>query len=200
MTKPILAVDIDEVLAAQAPSFIAYTNKKWGLELTIDDYHEHWGEIWKTDHDETLQRAKDYNLSGVMESMSHFEEAAAVLRRLAQCYQLVIITARRKELATITKTWIERCYPEVFTEIYHAGIWDSDHPDAATFTKAEICLEVGARYLIDDQVKHCNAAQVAGVQSVLFGDYPWSRGAEVADGVIRCADWLAVEEYFHDRA
>lgn len=200
MTKPVLAIDIDEVLAAQAPNFIRYTNEMWNQTLTIDDYHEHWGEIWQTDHDETLRRAEAYNKSGVMESMSHFEAAEPVLQRLAQVYTLVIVTARRKELSDVTKSWIGRCYPDIFTAIYHAGIWDTNHPDAATFTKADICLEVGASYLIDDQLKHCNAAQAVGVQAIMFGDYPWNAAAELAPGVVRCADWLAVEEYFNGHA
>ncbi len=196
---PIIAVDIDEVLAANAPSFIAYTNEQWGMNLTVDDYHEHWSELWKTDHEETMRRAKQYNFSGVLESMRHFEDAKAVLSALAQRYKLVIITARRKELASLTDEWITRHYAGLFSEIHHAQIWDSDHPDASTLTKADLCREVGAAYLIDDQSKHCNAAQQVGVQSILFGDYTWSRTAETAEGVVRCANWDTVLDYFNDQ-
>ncbi len=196
MNKKIIAVDIDEVLAANAPSFIKYTNNKWNMNLSVDDYHEHWAELWKTDHEETLRRAKQYNFSGAIESMSHFEDAKRVLNKLAHSFELVIITARRKELSQATQQWIEKHYPETFWNIYHAGIWDTEHVDAVTHTKADVCAEIGVSYLIDDQSKHCNAAQAAGVQAIMFGDYPWNRSDELFKGVVRCVDWDKVLEYF----
>lgn len=200
MAKKIIAVDIDEVLAANAPSFVSYTNKTWGMNLTLDDYHEHWAELWQTDHEETLRRAQEYNFSGAMESMGHFEDAATVLRELSDVYELVIVTARRKELAEITKQWIDHYYGGIFSDIHHAGIWDTEHPDAATYTKAQICNDVGACYLIDDQSKHCNAVQEAGVQAIMFGGYPWNRHDVIVDGVVRCDGWGAVREYFRDQS
>ena len=199
MTKKLIAVDIDEVLAANAPSFVAYTNQQWGMNLSVDDYHEHWAQLWKTDHDETLKRAKQYNHSGVMESMSHFEEANATLTQLTKQYRLVIVTARRKELAEITQQWIERHYAGIFSDIHHAGIWDTEHPEASTFTKADICTKIQASYLIDDQSKHCNAAQGVGIQAIMFGDYPWNRSEKLVEGVTRRANWHAVLEYFSGR-
>lgn len=200
MHKPVVAVDIDEVLAANAPSLVAYTNETWGMNLTVDDYHEHWAELWQTDHEETMRRAKQYNLSGVMESMGHFEDAKEVLVTLSEHYELIIVTARRREIAAVTKEWIERHYSGIFSDIHHAGIWDTEHPDASTYTKADICQEVGAAYLIDDQAKHCNAVQTAGIQAIMFGDYPWNRGSDLVEGVVRCRDWDKVGEYFSGRA
>lgn len=194
--KKIIAVDVDEVLAANAPSFVAYTNEKWGMGLTVDDYHEHWSELWQVDHAVAMQRAKDYNASHVIKSMGHFEEATAVLRKLSAKYELVVLTARRREMQDITAEWIHRHYGDVFSAIHHAGIWDDEHPDASTFTKADLCMELGVSYLIDDQSKHCNAVQSAGLQAIMFGDYPWNKHDQLVDGVVRCADWNAVDRYF----
>lgn len=200
MIKPIIAVDIDEVLALNAESFIAYTNQQWGMDLTIDDYHEHWAEIWKVDHDETIRRASEYNISGLHETMQHFEEAVAVLEALASKYKLIIVTARRQELAEKTERWIEARFSGIFSAVHYAGIWDTQRKDAVTFTKAGICLELGVNYLIDDQSKHCNAAQEAGIQAVMFGDYSWNRNDQLVDGVVRCADWIKVQEHFDGKA
>lgn len=200
MNKPVIAVDIDEVLASNAPSFIEYTNKKWGLNLTIDDYHEHWAELWGVDHEETRRRAAEYNLSGVVEVMPHKGEAVDVLKQLAKGYTLVITTARHRELTDITKKWIDTYYQGIFSDIHHVGIWDTAHPHANTFTKADICQQIGASFLIDDQSKHCNAVQEAEIQAIMFGDYSWNRNDEIVEGVVRCGNWDAVLEYFNARS
>ena len=185
------------MLASNAPSFIAYTNKKWGLNLKIDDYHEHWAELWGVDHEETRRRAAEYNLSGVVAKMPHNAEAVDVLKELAKDYTLVITTARHRELTDLTKKWIDTYYQGIFADIHHVGIWDTVHPHANTFTKADICRQIGASFLIDDQSKHCNAVQEAGIQAVMFGDYSWNRDDELVEGVVRCSNWPAVLEYFN---
>lgn len=197
--KQIIAVDVDEVLAANAPSFVEYTNEQWGMDLTVDDYHEHWAELWQVDHEETMRRAKQYNASEAITSMGHFEAANKVLRNLADRYTLVIVTARRKELEAVTEQWVSRHYDGIFSAIHHADIWDTEHPDANTFTKADICVKLGVSFLVDDQSKHCNAAQAAGVQAIMFGDYPWNRSDDITPGVIRCADWDEVGHYFEQQ-
>lgn len=35
-----IAVDLDDVLSASVPGFVAYSNKRWGTTLTLDDYDE----------------------------------------------------------------------------------------------------------------------------------------------------------------
>ena len=199
MNKLIIAVDIDEVLAASAESFIAYTNDQWGMDLTIDDYHEHWAEVWKVDHAELLRRAKQYNSSGVLESQRHFEEAEAVLTELAQAYKLVIATARRRELSGPTEKWLEDHYGGIFSEIHYAGIWDTNHEDAAHFTKAALCQEIGADYLIDDQLKHCGSAAESGISAILFGNYTWNQAEVLHPNINRCSNWHEVLEYFNEQ-
>ena len=39
VTKPVIAVDIDDVLSDTVPAFLAFTNKKWGLNVTAQDYN-----------------------------------------------------------------------------------------------------------------------------------------------------------------
>lgn len=196
MKKSIIAVDVDEVLAANAPSFITYSNRQWNLNLTIDDYHEHWAELWGVDHEETLRRASQYNASESIAEMAHIAEAEGVLRSLAERYELVITTARRQEVSQVTRQWIDAYFSGIFRDIHHVNIWDTEQPDAHTYTKAEVCKQIGASYLIDDQSKHCNAAQLAGVQAILYGNYPWNRSDEIVEGVVRCANWYEILDYF----
>ncbi len=57
MHTPIIAIDIDDVLADYAAGFVKFSNARWGLNLTIADYDEHWGNVWGVDVDEVRRRA-----------------------------------------------------------------------------------------------------------------------------------------------
>ena len=63
MRKLRIAVDIDDVLAENAAGFVKYSNEKWGTNLTVDDYDERWGAIWKVDSLEVERRAQEYHNS-----------------------------------------------------------------------------------------------------------------------------------------
>jgi uncharacterized HAD superfamily protein len=199
MTKPIIAVDIDDVLAVHAEAMVAYSNRTFGTALTLDDYTEHWSLMWQVDHEETARRAHEYHLTDDMTHYRHHEDALEVLRYLAQDYRLIIVTARRKQVTELTQTWIEKHFKGVFEAIYYAGIWDTVSADSPTATKAELCQKLGVSYLIDDQSKHCNAVQEKGIQAIMFGDYPWNSRDTVHPYVVKCATWQEVESFFEAR-
>jgi 5'(3')-deoxyribonucleotidase len=199
MLKPIIAVDIDDVLAHHAEAIVAYSNKTFGPGHSLDNYTEHWAAFWNVDLQETQKRAHEYHLTDDMAGYRAHDTAFDVLEKLKKNYRLIIVTARRQQVVSITKDWIKKYFPGVFDDIYHIGIWDVIKDDSHQLTKADLCVELGVSYLIDDQIKHCNAAAAAGIEAVLFGDYPW-QGDEVNTKVHRCHDWPAVERFFNERA
>lgn len=194
-----IAVDIDDVLAANAASFVAFSNERWGTNLTVDDYDEHWSRMWDVSLAETERRSSEFHDSGVIGRYEHFDAAMPVLDILSQQYNLVIITARRKSVADETKRWIADKFPAIFSEVHFAGIWDNHTHQSHIQTKAELCVALGADYLIDDQLKHCIGAAEKGIQALLFGDYSWNQAEQLPAAIVRCHDWGAVKEYFETR-
>lgn len=196
MKKPIVAVDIDDVLADNAGGLVAWSNARWGLDLTADHYDERWGVMWQTAHDaaETERRALEFHHSGVVGGYRHFEEAVPVLQRLARRFTLVIVTSRRSMLKPETHVWLDRHFPHVFSAVHFAGIYDSGSAGRHSATKTELCRKIGAKYLIDDQPKHCFDAARSGITALLFGDYAWNRDEQLPDGVVRVRDWAEVEK------
>lgn len=199
-TKPLVAIDIDDVLAHHAKAMVAYSNSVYGTNLTIDDYSEHWSNMWKIDHAQTKIRADKYHQTDDMLHYEHNQDADAVLRALSKTHRLIIVTARRNDVIGITEQWVNKHFDGIFEAIHHAGIWDSSITDESyTATKADLCASLGVNYLVDDQSKHCNAAAQAGIQAIMFGDYPWNKHDELHPNVVRCHDWAAVAEYFDGR-
>lgn len=194
--KPTIIVDIDDVIAAHAPAFVEYSNQKWGTNLTIDDYQDHWGEVWRVDYDEREKRAVEYHNSGFIASYGVVDGALTTLKQLKNRYKLVILTTRRRSIDKLTKEWIKSNYPDVFDEIVFSGFFDSPTKESINMTKGEMAKQIGADYLIDDQLKHCVAAAGAGVQALLFGDYKWNRSDNLPVNVTRVKNWQEVLDYF----
>jgi len=200
MKKPIIAVDIDDVLAAEAAFIVAYSNKHWGHKLAVTDYQEFWEEMWSVDHEEAERRALELHQPGIEGSYEPIAGAREALMKLSEKFDLVTVTSRRELVRDETLDWLKKHLGDVFSQIIFSGIWDSGKQGAHKLTKTEILQSVGAEFLIDDQLKHCNAAADAGINTVLFGDYPWNQSNSLSEGVTRCASWTKVLEYFDGRS
>lgn len=199
MKKPIIAVDADDVLSHNVPEFMRWSNQRYGLQLTVDDYDEDWARMWQVDHAEATRRNMEFHESGVMASYRHHDQAVPILTKLQQHFELVVITSRPKRLKDLTLEWLDQNYPELFSEVYFAGMWDVITADSHKATKAELAQRLGVSYLIDDQPKHVLAVAEAGMEAILFGEYPWNQDVVLQKRVRRCKDWAAVQEFFDGR-
>lgn len=198
-SKPIIAVDIDEVLADGAEVFVQFSNEQWGTNLSVDDYQEHWAAMWQVDNVEVERRSEIWHQAGMLYGHGTKLDSERVLRSLKDRFELVITTSRRLSQKDGTLEWIAKNYSDIFSEVHFAGIFDGGLKDLRVYehTKADLYREIGAAYTIDDQVKHCFAAAEDGVHALLFGDYNWNKvGGTLPANVVRCSDWAAVKSYF----
>lgn len=197
MSKPVIAVDVDDVLADSAAAFVAFSNQRWGTNLTVDDYQDHWGDMWQLDHEATEARAQVWRTAGLIRQYAHKEAAADVLRQLQPDYRLIITTARPKIMEADTLAWLDEHYNGLFEDVHFANFFGSNDYLAYHRTKGEMYRQLGANYVIDDQLKHCLSAAEIGLGAVIFGDYAWNRTDQPTPGVVRCLNWPAVQEYFN---
>lgn len=197
MGKKTIAVDVDDVLAAEAEFVVAYSNEHWGHQLSMDDYSENWGAMWNTDWDEVVRRADVLHQSDIVMMYKALEGARDVLEELAKKYKLVILTSRRKIVQAETAKWLNQNFGDLFEEVHYTGFWDSQEEKGHLLTKGQLSKDIGADYLIDDQPKHCLAAAEVGVKTILFGEYSDSKKlTETRSGISRCKDWQSVRKYF----
>lgn len=190
-----IAIDIDDVLAENAIGFVAFSNERWGTRLRVDDYSEHWSEMWHVDSEEAERRAHVFHDSGAIKGYAHIGGAEEVLRNMSQVHHLMVATSRRLQVQSDTLLWIEEHFPGVFASsaVYFSGLWDTVHEDSHKLTKTELITQINADVLIDDQLKHCLAVSETGRNAILFGDYTWNRADSLPDRVVRCHSWLEVE-------
>jgi 5'(3')-deoxyribonucleotidase len=196
-----IAVDVDEVLSASAQGFVAFSNERWGTNLTVDDYHEHWAQMWGVSEEEADTRQEILNNEGIIQSYQPFANAYDVLKKLSKNYRLLVATSRTSFLSEETVIWIDKHFQGIFENIHHSGIYDVTDEDRHKATKAQLCIDIGADYLIDDQLKHCVGVAEVGIQSILFGDYAWNRtNDKLPESVTRCKDWTEILEYFDEHS
>mgnify|MGYP001164667960 CR=1 FL=1 len=200
MTKPIIAIDIDDVLADYAVGFIEFSNAHWDTNLTIDDYDEHWANVWKVDVEEVRRRADLIHEKRLVKDLTHRSEARPILEKLSQRFDLAVVTSRRIQNKEDTLAWLGLYYPMLSVEsVTFSGFYDTIHDDSIHQTKGSIISSIGASYMIDDQPKHCISAAECGVEALLFGSYRWNQLANLPPKVTRVRDWDSVEAYFGGR-
>jgi uncharacterized HAD superfamily protein len=195
-SKPVVAVDIDDVLALSVDKFIEWSNSRFGTTIKFNDYTEDWSVLWNISQAETTKRVNQMYKEGIPAQYFRVAEAVEVLNKLKSDYELIVATARRSAEHKLTKDWIKKHYPTVFKDVHFAGIWDEITEHSPKKTKARLCKELGVDYLIDDQVKHCIGASNVGVKALLYGDYPWNRNINLPEEIERVSDWEEIEDYF----
>lgn len=196
MAAATIAVDLDDVLAMHAAAFVQFSNEQYGTNLQPHEYDDEWKYIWAgADHDEIVRRASEFHTHEKTLAYAKIAEAESVLAHLKKKFRLVIITARPKNLVDTTHEWLARHHAGVFDEVHFVPIWEPDNK----VTKADICRQIDATYLIDDSVKHCNLAAEGGITALLFGDYVWWGRHEIDQRVVRASNWHQVKEYFDGR-
>ena len=121
MSKKTIAIDIDDVIAAESAFIIEFSNKHWGHNLTTDDYDEHWQEMWGVSHEELLRRAEILHQPGVQTSYELIDGAESALHALARTYNVVALTSRRDSIKDETIEWLERVFDGVFSDYYFTG-------------------------------------------------------------------------------
>jgi len=201
MQKPIIAVDIDDVLAQSTDALRLTVNERLGINLQPQHYQipgDYWGYyeyVWAEQGIE--DRISMDDIHELMKSHQlHVQPtpgAAIALKKLTNDYELIVITARDSNWQDVTMEWLSQHFPGIFSRVVFAA----GHQGLNNKSKGEICIEEAAAWLIDDNVQHAQTAFENGVQVILFGDYGWHQN--VPDMMLRCKDWQEVVDYFEAR-
>ncbi len=183
-----IAVDLDDVLFDFVGYFFQWHNEQYGTALRPEDIagKKIW-ETWGGTAEEASERVpRFYHEVGMLE-LEPIDGAVMALEQLNTRYKMTVISARDSSTRRITQAWIDKYLPDVFDEIV-LGIGDP-MARGRPMTKAELCKQVGAKLLIDDQLVNARHVAAAGIDALLFGDYPWNQAASLPPGIKRVQDW-----------
>ncbi|HSH18138.1 MAG TPA: hypothetical protein VK978_02035 [Candidatus Saccharimonadales bacterium] len=198
MTKQIIAFDIDDVLADSTEYWRVQINRRAGLQLEPEhwrvsgEYSGYYTRIWEEhgiSHVFSVDEI-DAQMETDQSGLRAMPEALEVLSKLSKHYTLAVVTARNSSQEQETRRWLSTVYPTIFDTV----IFANGSRGLAVKNKGDICREIGASWLIDDNPGHCKDALDKGVQAVLYGTYGWH--VDVPTDMVHCRTWQDIEEYF----
>lgn len=214
--RPVVAVDLDEVLGAFVPALASFYNEAYGATSDTEDapltaeafhsyeFHQVWGgtreeadlkmrAFFKSRHflgdSDSAQASSISTAISVPTGIPVIAGAMPVLQRYAHAIDFHVVTSRQDFLADETRRWLDLHYPSVFCGVAFGNHYN--HASAVKRSKPQMCADIDAALLIDDSLKYASQCAAAGIPVVLFGDYAWNQGA-VPSGVNRVSTWAGV--------
>jgi len=187
--RPIIAVDIDDVIYPLVPSLIEYLDTQHKVRLSEHDFIEYdLRKVWAGGPVEAARIFEGYKEnSGV--HIAPIRGTKEALHALSKYYDVIIMTSRDISNQDRTSSWITHHFPEIFKDVHLLG----NKQDSQTYReKAEVCKELGVYCLIDDNLRHILETNAVGIKTILFGDYPWNQIDKLPEGVTRVKDWQGV--------
>eukprot|EP01054_Gregarina_sp_Poly1_P006130 Gregarina_sp_Poly_1__6129@NODE_323_length_9530_cov_14_322836_g275_i0_p5_GENE_NODE_323_length_9530_cov_14_322836_g275_i0NODE_323_length_9530_cov_14_322836_g275_i0_p5_ORF_typecomplete_len296_score41_25NT5C/PF06941_12/2e27HAD_2/PF13419_6/5_6e05Acid_phosphat_B/PF03767_14/0_00089NIF/PF03031_18/0_004HAD_SAK_2/PF18143_1/0_24HAD_SAK_2/PF18143_1/1_3e03_NODE_323_length_9530_cov_14_322836_g275_i037454632 len=168
---PVLALDIDEVLANTLEQSMAWHNNTYGTSLTKEDYKSYiFCEVWNCTDAEAMQRFREFTRSPYWEAIQPVEGAQQFVNEMSSHFRLAIVTSRQDFLQESTLRWLNLYFGlHKFCSIKFGNNWLADE-NAAKKSKREMCMEIGAVALIDDLPKHIlHVSPVRGLRLLILG-------------------------------
>ncbi len=200
MKRKVVAIDIDDVVADTVSAIVHNLSVMSGRELT-KEYFQHPGEYWSY-YDDLIKRmglGEEFNYEtvvGAIEKNSDLifpvEGAQIALSNLMKKMDVVFITARHVDREAETKKWIEKYFGVPAEHVHVIG----NNFSGPLRAKGEVCVEIGAEWLIDDNPEHCLSAIEYGLNAILFGDYGWQHKAP--EHLYRAKTWKEVERFLNE--
>ena len=192
MAKPILAVDIDDVLFPFVAGVLADHNRRCGTAFELSDA-EHFGfdRLWGGTLEEAIIEVQSF-LDRDHRAVKPIAGAQEVLGRLADDYHVMALTSRSPALERLSRDWLDHHFAGVVTDLVLVG----NCYTGVLRTKADVCSELGALCLVDDDLNYITQCANSGVRGVLFGNgYKWNRCEVLPSGVVRAKNWHEVERH-----
>lgn len=198
MSKPVIALDIDDVLVDTAGHMMSSYNDSYGTKMTRYDYYsKDLTVLGVDDYDIAAKRFEKYIRSGALTNATPLPEAVETVKRLSRHYDFVGVTSRPEYIAEATGEWLKQHFgvvKAVFTSFIMGG---SDH-QGTMLSKAEVCTDINAKYMIEDHLHHALPVADSGVRVFLM-DQVWNQSDDLPENIIRVKSWQEIEAYLDER-
>jgi 5'(3')-deoxyribonucleotidase len=206
-----VAVDVDEVLGRFVHSLNAFCLETYDAEYDTQDYFVYdFARVWQCSQDESNHRVHEFFTS------NHFRDGIEVipgsydslqnLKKNCTNLNLNVVTSRQHVIQEQTLEWLETHFPDTFDAVHFGNHFALE---GTSKKKSEICADIGARVLIDDNPWYAMECAEAGIHVLLYDwnlEYPWSKTYEEDMGglygphhenITRVSSWKDVEDAIH---
>jgi len=181
-----VAIDIDDVIADLMRSLVLFHNDRYGTKLTREDFHSCWyREVWGGTKEEEVKKLEEFFESHYFRDVFPTPGSQQAMNFLInEGHKLSVVTGRVYSLTQKTEEWIEKHFPNVFSEIYHTNSYGLTGKKLMT---SEMCKIQNMDFILDDAMMHILDCSTSGIP-VLVYDSPWNQGV-LPNGTIRMKSW-----------
>ncbi len=170
----IIGIDCDEVLCSTMVELVKFPEFKWTK--------------WNSFYSYTPPKAPWFSMSieGLIESyrklltgddfwnIKPVKWALEKIKKLKEkWHELIVVTGRSSYSEERTKEWVEKNYPNMFSDFVFAGT----HTNAQK-TKAQLCEERGVEVIIEDDPYFASNLSENGIPCILL-NYPWNENFDL---------------------
>lgn len=200
-----IAVDVDEVLGRFVHSLNAFCQETYSCQYHVGDYFVYdFARVWQCSQDESNHRVHEFfnsaHFRDGIEVIPGSYESLARLKQSIDNIKLNVVTSRQHVIQDHTMEWLKNHFPETFDAVYFGNHFALE---GVSKKKSEICAEIGASVLIDDNPVYAMECAHAGIKVLLYDwneEYPWSKTKDgpVHENIVRVTSWLEVEEQIYE--
>ena len=203
MGRSVIAVDVDGVLA----DWHKWSHPVYCELLGVTVAHEEC-----VHYDPTLTygvtREEFARVHPVVSAMCDTAGLPAVdgvedaLRQLSRVFRIVPVTAREGALHDTTRQWVGRVVEPIVgpTEVYFAAGANNPlaTPNAPSVSKLDICRQIDAVCLVEDNPSEVAAIYRSGVEPICIA-WPWNQSLVETHPDVMRGDWAQVSAYLLDK-
>lgn len=168
-----IALDLDEVLCPFARPFHSFHrgNRRCSSKpMKYYNFARHYG---MSDHQSKLEVASFYN-SKECADITPLEFSQDAVSLLNEQYMLTVVTGRQYYARDVTYDFIDKYFHGMFHDVIFTNSFSLNGPEVS---KSDVCKDIKAGLLIDDNLNTCIDVTNEELDAYLFGDYDWNRGS-----------------------
>lgn len=185
----VIAIDIDEILFPLKKCFYEYLNNRFNINLNPLSSNYDLASETRLSYKTRIRMYYEFVDKGNFGFMEPIEGAVEGIKKLKQLDDLHAVTARQNFTKRASINNINFHFPKMFSG-FHFGN-HHNFIDPREKTKKELCSEIGARLLVEDQTKY--AEQLYTHIPVILLDKPWNQDFEEDNQwVYRVKNWNKV--------
>lgn len=180
-----IGIDIDDVLGNLNQQIIKYHKKELNIKVKREDHKNfNFHESWNCSAKEAETRLTDFVEKGNFFQLEPMDQSIKSIKELKKLgHELVVITARNLKLYDDTINWLNKHYPELFSNIHF-----SQNKKQTGKRKWQICLDENIDVMVDDGPHIIKDCAKKGITSIIL-DAPWNQNLEESENIIRVNSW-----------
>ena len=191
-----IGVDLDEILSDTLSPVLEYYNKIHHTSFKRDKFttHNYW-ETWGGTKEKAMKLIDEYYQTDYFKNTKPLPGAFEALLKIKEFgYKLCVITGRSIGYEKQTKAWIDKYYPNIFSDIFFVNTFGKT--DEISRNKSEICNSLGIKIFIEDDPYYIEDCANAGIK-VLYLDYPWNKEVNFKNST-RVYSWKEIAEKLNE--